>query len=140
MEISERDDSAAEKRNAPTVSREKWRIHAIGKLSKGYVIIVGDKRRNANFYLPGKGYEMCAYHVATQLIKEGIITESHEHHLGTAYALAVVPPPPPPRPKPLPVVDDDEEEDEIPVDDLDALLDDLNDDDDDEVAVEDDDL
>ena len=136
MEISERNESASEKRNAPTVSREKWRVHAISKLSKGYVIIVGDKRRNANFYRPGKGYEMCAYNVATQLIKEGVVVASHEHHLGTAYALAQAPPPPAPRPKPEPV---EEDEENLAVDDLDALLEDLNDGDD-EADVEEDDL
>jgi len=137
MEISERDDSTSEKRNAPTVSREKWRVHAISKLSKGYVIIVGDKRRNANFYQPGKGYEMCAYNVAMQLIKEGVVVESHEHHLGTAYALVDTLPPPTPRP--APVVDDDDE-DEVPVDDLEALLNDLSEGDDEVDTEEDEEL
>lgn len=137
MEISERDESTSEKRNAPTVSREKWRVHAIGKLSKGYVIIVGDKRRNANFYQPGKGYEMCAYNVATQLIKEGVVVPSYEHHLGMAYALAEAPPPPPPSVKPPPVDDDDD--DDVAVDDLESLLNDLSEGDD-EVDVDEDEL
>lgn len=137
MEISERDESSSEKRNAPTVSREKWRVHAIGKLSKGYVIIVGDKRRSANFYQPGKGYEMCAYNVATQLIKEGVVVPSYEHHLGMAYALAEAPPPPAPKPPP---VDDDDEDDDVPVEDLESLLNDLSEGDDEVDAEEDDEL
>lgn len=106
MEISERDQeqSPQEKRNAPTVTKEKWRSHAIAKLERGYVLIVGTQRRNANFYQPGKGYEMCAYNVATQLVKEGFVVKAYDHHLGTAYALAdipiVKPPPAAPPPKP----------------------------------------
>lgn len=73
---------------APTVTREKWRQHALAKLARGYVLIVGTERRAANFYLAGKGFEMCAYPVAAQLVKEGAVVEAFQHHLGTAYRLA----------------------------------------------------
>lgn len=95
METSDRESqerssssSAEEKRNAPTVSREKWRQHALAKLARGYVLIVGTQRKAANFYLAGKGFEMCAYPVATQLVKEGLVVKAYDHHLGTAYRLA----------------------------------------------------
>ncbi len=130
MELSDREQNQAssqeEKRNAPTVSREKWQAHAIGKMTRGYVLIVGTERRSANFYLPGRGYEMCAFDTAKRLIKEGIVVKSHDHYLGTAYKLAdgIAPPPKPvPPPKPIPVVakDDDTDDD----DDMSSLLDEL---------------
>ena len=94
METPEREatessgSSAEEKRNAPTVSREKWRHHALTKLARGYLLIVATERKSANFYLPGKGYEMCAFHAAAQLVKEGVVVKAYDHHLGTAYQLA----------------------------------------------------
>ena len=96
METSERESQeragsnggGEEKRNAPTVSREKWRNHALAKLARGYILIIGSQRKSANFYLPGKGYEMCAFPVASQLVKEGVVVKAYDHHLGTAYKLA----------------------------------------------------
>lgn len=84
---SERDYQ--ERRTGPTVSKEKWVNHAKAKLSRGYVLIVGKNRKTANFYLKNKGYEMCGYDVAKQLIKDGIVVESGEHTLGTVYSLTV---------------------------------------------------
>ena len=83
---SERDNQ--ERRTGPTVSKEKWVNHAKAKLARGYVLIVGTSRRNANFYLKNKGYEMCGYDVAKYLVKEGIVVETGVHSLGTVYSLA----------------------------------------------------
>lgn len=86
METSNERDNQ-ERRTGPTVSKEKWVNHARAKLARGYVLIVGTKRRSANFYLKNKGYEMCGYDVAKYLIKEGIVVESGAHSLGTVYSL-----------------------------------------------------
>ena len=89
---------------APTVSRDKWRVHVINKMGRGYFLIVGTDRRTANFFLAGKGYESCSYHAAQQLIKEGAVVPAGDHYLGTIYTLtehartqATAP-----RPKPVP--------------------------------------
>lgn len=84
-----------ERRIGPTVSKDKWINHAKHKLSRGYVLIVGTERKTANFHSREKGYEMCSYQVARQLIKEGAVRKVREHHLGDVYELAepVVPVP-----------------------------------------------
>lgn len=87
METSNERDQQ-ERRTGPTVSKEKWVNHAKAKLSRGYVLIVGKNRRTANFYLKNKGYEMCGYDVAKQLVKDGVVVASGEHALGTVYSLA----------------------------------------------------
>lgn len=73
---------------APSVSREKWARHALNKMSHGYVLIVGQERRNANFFKAGKGYEMCSYATARQLIKQGLVVEGGTHPLGTIFLMA----------------------------------------------------
>jgi hypothetical protein len=80
--------AGSERRVGPTVSRDRWMLHARQKLSRGYVLILagGDKRR-ANFYLPEKGYEMCAYDVARALVQSGEVVPTGEHPLGTRYEL-----------------------------------------------------
>lgn len=88
---SSNDRDLQDRRVGPTVSKDKWANHAKLKMSKGYVLIVGTSRRNANFYSKDKGYEMCAYNVAKQLIKEGIVVKTGEHHLGEVYELTVAP-------------------------------------------------
>ena len=88
MEASN-DPGGPERSTAPTVSREKWLNHARTKMARGYVLIIGSERRVANFYQPGKGYEMCAYNVAKRLVKEGIVAPTRTHHLGTVYELQV---------------------------------------------------
>ena len=90
MEVSN-DPGGPERSTAPTVSREKWLNHARTKMARGYVLIIGSERRVANFYQPGKGYEMCAYNVAKRLVKEGIVTPTRTHYLGTVYELQVTP-------------------------------------------------
>src|SRR5690554_3951944 len=116
---SERDYQ--DRRVGPTVSKEKWLNHARTKMARGYTLIVGKQRRTANFYLRSKGYEMCPYNVAKQLIKEGIVVEAGEHHLGTVYKLRDdIQPVPIKR-----VVDIDE--DETP-DEVEGLLEELTDD------------
>ena len=87
METSNERDSQ-DRRIGPTVSKEKWVNHAKTKLSKGYVLIVGTQRRTANFYQRTKGFEMCPYNVAKQMIKDGLLVEAGQHHLGTMYRLA----------------------------------------------------
>lgn len=73
---------------APTVSREKWLVHAQRKLGRGYVLIVSNDRRNANFHHPEKGYEMCSYQVARELIKNELVVKTRDHHLGAVYELS----------------------------------------------------
>ncbi len=76
-----------ERRIGPTVSKDKWLNHAKIKLSRGYVLIVGNGRKTANFHSREKGYEMCSYQVARQLIKDGTVRKVREHHLGDVYEL-----------------------------------------------------
>ncbi len=112
-------------RISPTVSKEKWAAHARSKLSRGYVLIVGQERRNANFHNPSKGYEMCPYKIARRLIDEGVVKPAgRTHHLGLVYVLAADTAPPPPPPS-MPD-DDDEPVPAPPVAELDDLLDRIN--------------
>ncbi len=71
----------------PTASKEKWIDHARKKMERGYVLIVNKTRRNANFFMPGKGYEMCSFHAAQKLIDLGIVVETGTHYLGAVYTL-----------------------------------------------------
>lgn len=87
-----------ERKIGPTVSKDKWLNHALVKLSRGYVLIVGTKRRNANFHSNEKGYEMCAYDVARQLVRDGYVRKVREHHLGEVYELVQAPSPSTARP------------------------------------------
>ena len=80
--------SEREWRTQPSVSTEKWIAHAKRKLEKGYRLVVSRERRTANFYLPGKGYEMCDFKTARKLIELGLVVEVQEHHLGILYDLA----------------------------------------------------
>jgi hypothetical protein len=73
---------------APTGSKEKWLVHAQRKLGQGYVLIVSNDRRNANFHHPEKGYEMCSYQVARQLIKDELVVKTRDHHLGSVFELS----------------------------------------------------
>jgi hypothetical protein len=77
----------SEERAKPTVSREKWVQHARKKLTRGYVLIISPTRHNANFFKPGLGYEMCPYDTALRLVKEGIVAQVGNHHLGTVYGM-----------------------------------------------------
>jgi hypothetical protein len=85
---SSQEDSGSRAEPRPTVSREKWALHARKKLAHGYVLIVNPSRQNANFFMPGKGYEMCSYHTAQHLIRDGIVVEAGTHYLGTLYKLS----------------------------------------------------
>jgi len=85
---SSREEPGSRAEPRPTVSREKWALHARKKLAHGYVLIVNPGRQNANFFMPGKGYEMCSYHTAQQLIRDGIVVEAGTHYLGTLYKLS----------------------------------------------------
>jgi len=124
-----------ELRVSPTVSKEKWFIHARTKLQKGYVLIVGKERRVANFYKPAIGYEPCPYPTAKRLVQLGVIVEKGEHDLGTIYTLSpeALPPEPPPKPR------YEEPDDEEPDDDLDNILDQLKTDEDEDEDVDADD-
>ncbi len=79
--------SDREWRTQPSVTLDKWIAHAKRKLEKGYRLVVSQDKRTANFYLPGKGYEMCDYKTARQLIETGLVIEVKEHHLGKLYDL-----------------------------------------------------
>lgn len=85
------DRDLQDRKVGPTVSKDKWVNHAKQKMSKGYVLIVGTTRKTANFYSKEKGYEMCAYNVAKQLIKDGLVAKTGQHHLGDVYELTVSP-------------------------------------------------
>lgn len=89
METSPERESQ-EKKIGPTVSKDKWLNHALAKLSRGYVLIVGTERKSANFHSNEKGYEMCAYNVARQLIRDGHVRKVRDHHLGEVYELTTV--------------------------------------------------
>jgi hypothetical protein len=80
-----------ESRSVPSVSREKWRSHAIAKMSKGYRLIVGEGKR-ANFHHPNHGYETCLFETARKLVAEGAVTPVGTHRLGTIYTLPVLSP------------------------------------------------
>ena len=131
MESSE---SYSERRAGPTVSKEKWLNHARTKLSRGYVLILGRQRRNANFYLRSKGFEMCPYHVAKHLVSQGLVVEAGQHPLGTMYRLAEDA-----APLPKPAAPRREAEEDPPEEDLLAEAD-LNDVEDTEALDEGDDL
>lgn len=115
-------------RAAPSVSREKWALHAHAKLSKGYVLIVSPVRKSANFFMPGKGYDPCPIITAKRLIEQGIVIADGKHPLGDRYRLApdvdatlVVPPTPK-----LRVDDDDDDDVDTAADDLTDALDTLS--------------
>ncbi len=128
-------------RAAPSVSREKWALHAHAKLSKGYVLIVSPVRKSANFFMPGKGYDPCPIITAKRLIEQGIVIADGKHPLGDRYRLApdvdptlVVPPV---------VVDDDDDDDvdtggEDLTDALDTLGGDADEEEEDEAPEEED--
>lgn len=122
MEPSNRDFQEKEVHYPPTVTKEKWHSHILAKLARGYVLIVGTERRNANFFMRGKGFETCAYDAARQLVKAGVLVKAYDHYLGTAYTLAEVPTP----------VDRPPVVSPKPVDEMDALLNQLVQDDPDE--------
>ncbi len=103
-------DGGGERRIGPSVSREKWFLHARTKLQRGYVLIVGKGKRTANFYSREKGYEMCAFEVARALVSSGEVVASGEHHLGTVYTLSTAAPAPPPAPRPVREADDELED------------------------------
>ena len=71
----------------PTVSSEKWKQHAIKKLSKGYLLIISNTRNYANFYRGHESFESCSFRIAKKLLREGLLEESDTHMLGTIYQL-----------------------------------------------------
>lgn len=127
------DQSSQERRVGPTVSRDKWYLHAKQKLARGYKLIVArDGKKRANFWTPEKGFEMCAYEVARALVLSGEVHAVGEHPLGTMYELVEAPAPPPkakaskakaPKPAPAPVEDEVELE-ALPADDTEDTSDD----------------
>ena len=114
-----------EVRAVPSVSRDRWLEHARKKLEKGYTLIVSDERRNANFYMAGKGYETCPHKTALQLIKQGVVKKGGKHHLGSIYVLsddAVTETPPVKKP-----IDEDDDEPVADATEYDELVDELED-------------
>lgn len=65
---------------------DRWVKLALGKLSKGYLLIIGE--RNAQFFQRGRGYEPCPMPVAKLLVKEAIVVSAGDHERGLAYRLA----------------------------------------------------
>jgi hypothetical protein len=118
-------------RAAPSVSREKWALHAHAKLTKGYVLIVSPVRKSANFFMPGKGYDPCPIITAKRLIEQGIVIADGKHPLGDRYRLA---PDVDPTLVVSPVVVDDDDDDDVDTggDDLTDALDTLGSDGEDE--------
>jgi len=128
MESSPSSSSSSEYRISPTVSKEKWAVHARAKLMKGYVLIVARERRTASFFKEGRGFEPCPFKIAKALIEMGMIEEAGPHFLGTKYMLSSAMPAPP-----VVVNDDDddvdtEERPEKASGSMEVLLDDLEDD------------
>lgn len=78
--------SGEERVYVSTLPVDRWVKLALGKLSKGYMLIVGE--RNAQFFQRGRGYEPCPMPVAKLLVKEGLVTEKGTHEKGTIYHLA----------------------------------------------------
>ena len=111
--------NAGERKVGPTVTKDRWVSYARQKLARGYVLIVSTSRKNANFYSPAKGYEMCSYDVARRLIADGLIVKTRAHHLGDVYeptSAAVADVPVPSRP-----ADDDDDDLEVAGEFLDDL-------------------
>lgn len=126
---SSSDQDAGERRIGPTVTKDRWVNHARQKLAKGYVLIVSASRKNANFYLPTKGYEMCAFDVAKKLIADGSIVKTRTHHLGDVYELSGPLPTITPAPRP---VDDDDEDGDVGVEFIEGLDEDTAEDEEDD--------
>lgn len=101
--------SSSEIRSSPTVSKEKWAMHARAKLLRGYVLIIANGRRTASFYKEGRGFEPCPFKIAQALVEMGLVEEAGTHFLGTRYLLSAEAPTPPPV---VEVADDEEEEEE----------------------------
>ena len=155
------DQSSQERRVGPTVSRDKWYLHARQKLSKGYKLIVArDGKKRANFWTAEKGFEMCAFEVARALVLSGEVAHTGEHPLGNVYELIQTDAPAPKakpskaKPKPVKVVppvedepdlldpiatDDEETEDDVADDpDLDDVAEEAEEDEDDLTDLDDD--
>ncbi|NNF03076.1 MAG: hypothetical protein HKN17_01310 [Rhodothermales bacterium] len=98
-------------RSAPTVTRDKWIAHACNKMSKGYTLIVSPTKRNATFFMRGKGYDPCPYVTAKRLLEMNMVEETGTHSLGTVYKLidGVLATPPQKSPAPAAVVDEDDD-------------------------------
>lgn len=82
------DSEYRESRSAPTVSRDKWILHARTKLDKGYSLIISEGRKNASFFLAGRGYEPCPFVTAKRLVELRVVVASGKHPLGALYTLS----------------------------------------------------
>ena len=142
MESSSSSSSSSEFRSSPTVSKEKWAMHARAKLLRGYVLIIADGRRTASFFKEGRGFEPCPFKIAKALVEMGLVEEAGTHFLGTRYLLSSAAPAPPPV---VDVDEDDDTDDAAPRESsstgMEVLLDDLEadqaDDDEDEDPADD---
>ena len=117
------DSDYREPRSAPTVTRDKWIAHACNKMAKGYSLIVSPKKKNATFFMRGKGYDPCPYSTAKRLLEMKLVEEAGTHSLGTIYTLIPDVLANPPAKKPVSIVDDEDEDDDLGGDDslIDAL-------------------
>lgn len=122
----ESSSSSSEFRSSPTVSKDKWAMHARTKLLKGYVLIIAHGRRTASFFKEGRGFEPCPFKIAKALVEMGLVEEAGPHFLGTKYVLSSAAPEPP---RLADADDDDEGDDEGPREQassgMEGLLDDL---------------
>jgi hypothetical protein len=114
------DDGLSVIRVPPSVSKDKYIQLAVGKLERGWVIVLGDKGKNANFFKPGQGFGPIMLSVAKKLIELGLITEDGRHPLGRRFVLskdadksaAVIK---------VPIVDDDDDDDDDDSTEYDSL-------------------
>lgn len=122
----ESSSSSSEFRSSPTVSKEKWAMHARAKLLKGYILIIADGRRTASFFKEGRGFEPCPFKIAKALVEMGLVEEAGTHFLGTRFVLSSAAPSPPPV---VEADEDDEVDDAAPREQaapgMEGLLDDL---------------
>ena len=91
----ESSSGSSEYRISPTVSKEKWAVHAQKKLQKGYVLIIAHGRRTASFFKEGRGFEPCPFKIAKALAEMGMVEDAGPHFLGTKYILSEMSPAPP---------------------------------------------
>ncbi len=110
---------------APSVTLEKWLDYTRRKLNKGYYLIIGEKRKIANFYRGYGAPEACSYPVAKKLLDLGELEPVGKHFLGTIYRLK-----PEATPSSLPqtpkrVYDEDEEEVDVALVEEETLIEEL---------------
>lgn len=91
---------------ASSAPSNKWLPLAEQKFKRGYILVIHDQRRIANFFKPGKGYEPCPYRIARDMIAQGFIATTGKcRPLGLEYGRITAT-----TPRPVPLVHDEEDE------------------------------